>query len=241
MAAAPPAPLLSARPEPAATHQSAATTKAAPQARRLQRRREGGRNCRFNIPGSHCAEPNLQLIASRHADSTSTYPGRQIVAGSSELLGLGRWYANASKTAEERAGALLLGRPSCSAMAGAPQLWPKCLSWAHPGARPGAHRSRPKPKPQPPLVERLYYGAGLRRCQPCPASPPLPIPAQPIPIQSIPIQPSQNPSQNHPLRLPSNHHSRHSRLLSCRRQPPPRAARGWAWIAKACWRPSAAP
>jgi hypothetical protein len=121
-----------------------------------------------------------------------------------------------------------------------PSCGPKSFSTTHPGARPGAHRSRPKPNRQSP-TEHPYYSAGLRRCQPCPASPPLPIPTQPIPIQSIPDQPSQNPSQNHPLRLPSNHHSRHSRLLSSRGQPPPRAARGWAWIAKACWRPSPAP
>jgi hypothetical protein len=195
MAAAFPAPLLPAPPEPAATDQSAANTKAAHQARRIQWRREGGRNCRFNIPGPHCEEPIPQLIAIRRAKSTST------------------WVATA----------------------GEPKLWPKCFSTAHPGARPGAHRSRPKRNSQKP-PEHLYYIDGLRRCQPCPASPPLPIPTQ-----AISIQPSQNPSQNHPLRLPSNRHSRHSPRLSCRRQPPPRAARGWAWMAKACWRPSAAP
>ena len=106
---------------------------------------------------------------------------------------------------------------------------------------PGPAHIAPNQRPAASHTEHLYYDAGLRRCQPCPASPPLPIPTQPIPIQSIPVQPSQNPSQNHPLRLPSNHHSRHSRLLSCRRQPPPRAARGWDSMAKACWRPSPAP
>ena len=73
MAAASPAPLLSAPPEPAATVQSAANTKAAHQARRIQWRREGGRNCRFNIPGPHCGEPIPQLIAIRRAKSTSTW------------------------------------------------------------------------------------------------------------------------------------------------------------------------
>ena len=105
-AAAFPSDRLAPAASPNAAPMSTANTKAAPQARRLQWRREGGRNCRFHIPGSHCAEPNLQLIASRHAESTSTYPGRQIVAGSSERLGLGHWYANARRAAEERVGAL---------------------------------------------------------------------------------------------------------------------------------------
>ncbi|MFN6134062.1 MAG: hypothetical protein ACK46L_14370, partial [Synechococcaceae cyanobacterium] len=39
-------------------------------------------------------------------------------------------------------------------------------------------------------AEHMYYIDGSRRCQPCPASPPLPIP----------IQPSQNPGQKHPHR-----------------------------------------
>jgi hypothetical protein len=78
---------------PNAAPMSTANTKAAHQAQRLQWRREGGRNCRFNIPGSYCADPNLPLIAIRRAESTSTNPGLEIVAGSSELLGLCRWKA----------------------------------------------------------------------------------------------------------------------------------------------------